>query len=474
MDDMIDVTMALEVAQRQRLRWLERLKELLRFPTISAEYEQRISAFSACGDWLVSALTEIGFQNAQRLPTGGPDVIYADYCPRPEAPTLLIYGHYDVMPVDPLESWRHPPFDPVVVGERLFARGASDDKGQFFALLCAAEAWLRTGQLPLNLKVLLEGEEEETSRHLVDFIPREAARLRCDGILIADMGGLDPRMPLVEYGNRGNCSMEITVRGPARDLHSGTYGGAVDNPLNVLVRLLAHIQDGDTRRVLVPGFYDRVRELTERELKLLEPLPIEDPIGQLLTGAPQLAGEAGYPLKQRISARPTFEVHGIRGGYTGEGVKTVIPASCTAKISFRLVPDQSPDEVFELTRTYLQQLAPPTVHLECRMIGRAFPATVNLDAPVIQAAIPAFQRGFGAPPLFVRGGGSLPILSILQEYIHPDVLLTGFGLPEDNEHAPDESLALGQFYRGIDTAVIYYAELARRLGRSQNPERDGK
>lgn len=451
---------ALEYARANQQRSLERLFELLCFPTISSLFPANRADFEACADWLVETLRAMSLQHAQRYATGGPDVVYAEWLGAGDAPTLLIYGHYDVMPVEPVEEWKHPPFEPVIDGERIYARGASDDKGQFFALLCAAEAWIQTGGLPVNLKILLEGEEEELSPHLGEFIRQNRDLLRCDGIVIADMGGLHPMVPLIEYGTRGNCALEITVSGAARDLHSGTYGGAVDNPFNVLVRLLAQIQDGETRKILIPGFYDRVQELTSREQALVDEVPISDDAALFLTGAPALGGELDYPLKVRISSRPTFDIHGIRGGYTGEGVKTVIPARAAAKVSFRLAPDQHPDEIYRLVTDYLSRLAPPTVKLTFTLLGQADPATVRLDAPVVRAASKAFQRGFGVPPKYVRGGGSLPILTLLQSELHPDVLMTGFGLPEDGEHAPNESLALGQFRRGIEM-MIHYFQCAR-------------
>ncbi len=447
---------ALQYAYANQQRSLERLIELLRFPTISAEFPSNRDAFDQCANWLVNILLRMGFQRAQNFTTGGPDVVYAEWLGAGDAPTLLLYGHYDVMPVEPVSEWKFPPFEPVVDEKRIRARGASDDKGQFFALLCAAEAWLKTGGLPINLKVLLEGEEEELSPHLGKFICQNRSLLKCDGIVIADMGGLDPMVPLVEYGTRGNCALDITVSGAAKDLHSGTYGGAVDNPFNVLCRLLSQIQDGETRKILVPGFYDKVKELTPREKALSDEVPISDEMGLYITGAPALGGEREYPLKVRVSSRPTFDIHGIRGGYTGEGVKTVIPATATAKVSFRLVPAQDPDEICRLVTDYLIHLAPPTVKLSFSLRGRAAPATVSLDAPVVQAANEAFLRGFGAPPKFVRGGGSLPILTIMQEELHPDILMTGFGLPDDGEHAPNESLSLSQFYRGIEMMTHYF------------------
>lgn len=455
---MMSTIQALDYAISNQPRSLKRLCELLGFPTISALFPGNRTAFDGCSAWLVNTLLEMGFTRAQAYPTGGPDVVYAEWLNAGDAPTLLLYGHYDVMPVEPVSEWTHPPFTPVIDEKRIHARGASDDKGQFFAVLTAVEAWLQTSGLPINLKVLLEGEEEELSAHLAEFIQKNRELLRCDGIVIADMGGLDPMVPLIEYGTRGNCAMDITVNGAAKDLHSGTYGGAVDNPFNVLVRLLAQIQDGKTRKIQIPHFYDQVKELTEREQALAAEVPITDEAGLFITGAPALGGEQEYPLKIRISARPTFDIHGIRGGYTGEGVKTVIPATATAKVSFRLVPDQEPDEIYHLVTDYLKSIAPPTVKLTFTQTGRARPATVSLDAPVVRAANEAFLLGFGAPPKYVRGGGSLPILSILQSELHPEVLMTGFGLPEDGEHAPNESLALSQFWRAI-TMMIHYFQI---------------
>lgn len=453
---------ALEYASQRREAALKELMELLRFPTIAAQYPANREAFENCAAWLVAELRSMGFQQAEALATGGPPAIYAEWSGAGDgAPTLLIYGHYDVMPVDPLEEWAHPPFEPFVDERRIYARGASDDKGQLFAVLSAAQAWIQgAGGPPLNLKVILDGEEEELSPHLEQVLVDNRQRLRCDGVLIADMDGLAPQIPLVMYGVRGNCSLEVAVSGPSKDLHSGTYGGGVDNPLNVLARLLAAIQDGETRRILVPSFYERVKELTARQQALAEALPISDEIGLYLTGAPALGGEPDYPLRLRISARPTFEVHGVMGGYTGPGVKTVIPASAAAKISFRLAPDQQPEEICQQVQDFLRSIAPPTVQLSFKVLGMAAPATVDLDAPVVVAAEQAFRLGFGEPPLYVRGGGSLPILTALQRHIHPDALLTGFGLPDDGEHSPNESFDLGQFSRGVDT-MIYYFELCR-------------
>jgi acetylornithine deacetylase/succinyl-diaminopimelate desuccinylase-like protein len=380
----------------------------------------------------------------------------------------LIYGHVDVQPIDPAEEWTHPPFEPVVEGDNLYARGASDDKGQAFAVLAALESYLKTsGQLPVNVKVLLEGEEEVTSPNLFPYIRAHAQELSADAILIADQDMLDPEHPIIMWGERGNLYTEIEVRGPAHDLHSGTFGGAVDNPFNVLVRLLAKLQDETSRKILIPNFYDKVQELTDEERALISQVPINEQIGMYLTGAPALGGEEGYSLAERISVRPTLEIHGIAGGFTGAGSKTVIPSKATAKVSMRLVPDQSPDEIFESLKSYLPPLCPPTVQIEIRAIGKAHPIKIDTTAPAVQAAAEAYQKGFGCKPIYLRAGGSLPIVHEMIEVLSKPgskipVVLIGFGLPDDRTHAPNEKFYLPNFYRGIET-VIHYLDLFKSI-----------
>lgn len=461
----LSTELALQFFEAHQEEAIEKLCQLIRFPTISAEYAERQAAFSDCALWLQEKMSLIGLEKAQVFrPDDAPPIVYAEWLGAGEsALTLLVYGHYDVVPVESVEGWSSPPFEPVIAMGRLFGRGASDDKGQFWAVLCAIEAYLKgSGGAPINIKVLLEGEEEKRSPHLPPFLKKNQLHLSCDGILIADANALHPQVPLILYGTRGNCTLEVTLQGPSHELHSGTFGGGVENPLNVLVRLLATIQDGKTRRILVPGFYDAVRPISEREKGLLDDVPISDQMGLAVTGAPALAGEEGYALKERISLRPTFEVHGICGGYCGEGVKTAIPPQVIAKLSFRLVPDQNPLEISQLVQDYLCQQAPPTVKIEVSTGGTAHPATVDLDAPLMTAGQRALQRGFGAPPRFVRGGGSIAILNVLQELIHPHILLCGFGLPEDRTHSTNESFSLSQFRNGV-RSVIYLFEEYRSL-----------
>jgi acetylornithine deacetylase/succinyl-diaminopimelate desuccinylase-like protein len=462
---------ALTYARAHREAHLAQLCDWLRIPSVSTLPEHKQDMHRAAA-FALEKLLAIGFSRAEIHDTAGHPIVYAEWL-NAAGPTLLIYGHYDVQPVDPLEEWARPPFDPVVDGDDLFARGASDDKGQAFAVLAALESYLQTsGVLPVNLKLILEGEEEVTSPNLFPYIHSHREELAADAILIADQDMLDPQVPVVMWGVRGNLYTEIEVRGPSRDLHSGTFGGAVDNPFNVLVRLLAGLQDGKTRQVLIPGFYDLVQELSDEERDLISRAPIIDEVGLHLTGAPALGGEAGYPLVERISVRPTLEIHGIAGGFTGTGSKTVIPSRATAKISMRLVPDQVPDDIAKLLETHLRAACPPTVALEIRVIGRAVPVKINYKSPAVQAASSAYERGFGYPPVFLRGGGSLPIVDTMVEVLSPlgsgdiPVVMIGFGLPDDRTHAPNEKFHLPNFFHGIET-VIHYLDLF-----SQIPKKD--
>jgi acetylornithine deacetylase/succinyl-diaminopimelate desuccinylase-like protein len=401
--------------------------------------------------------------NSVEMPAAqGFPVVYGEWLGAGEnAPTLLAYGHYDVQPVDPLDEWLTPPFEPTVRGEDVFCRGASDNKGQLFAVLSAFEAYLKTeGRLPINVKVMLEGEEELSSPHMAPFIESHREKLAADAILICDEAVLDPQTPLIMYGVRGTLYLEVEVQGPARDLHSGTFGGAVDNPFNVLVRLLASLQDGATRCVLIPGFYDNVRPLEASERALLARVPVSDDIARRLAGVRVLAGEDGYTTIERVSVRPTLEIHGMPGGFTGSGKKTVIPARAAAKVSMRLVPDQDPDEITRLFEAHLGALAPPTVDLTVRTLGASRPATVDYRAPAIQAMAQAFELGFGSPPVYIRGGGSLPIVADFEDAFGVPVVLIGFGMPDDNTHAPNEKLHLPNFYRGIETLIHYTSILS--------------
>lgn len=454
---------ALNYARQQRQAYLDSLLEFLRIPSVSTLPEHQTDMQRAA-EWLAGRLRRIGMSRVEILPTAGHPVVYAEWLGAGEAaPTVLAYGHYDVQPVDPLDEWRTPPFEPAIRGDDVFARGATDDKGQLLAVVAAAEAYLQAeGLLPINLKLIFEGEEEVSSPHMAGFLREYEQRLAADVALICDSGILTPDQPLIAYGVRGMAYMEVEVRGPETDLHSGGFGGIVDNPFNALVRMLARLQDAETGRVAIPGFYDRVRPIDDEERALLAQVPLDEADVRQLTGVPAVAGEIGYSLVERRGVRPTLDIHGLPGGFTGPGKKTVIPARAWAKVSMRLVPDQDPLEIARLFQTHIHTLAPPTVEVEVRTLGTARPAYVDPQAPAVQAAARAYELGFGAAPVYVRGGGSLPIVADFQDILGTTVVLMGLGLPDDRAHAPNEKFHLPNFYRGIESLIHYYALLAER------------
>lgn len=463
---------ALHFARINRQAHLDSLCAWLRIPSISTQPEQAPEV-RAAANFAARYLKDMGMTLVEVRETAGHPIVYAEWLTTRHPPvlgevegspvTLLIYGHFDVQPTDPDEEWIRSPFEPTMEGDNLYARGASDDKGQAFAVLAALESYLKTsGKLPVNVKVLLEGEEEVASPNLPAYIREHAEELSADAILIADQDMLDPQHPVIMWGVRGNLYTEIEVTGPAHDLHSGTFGGSVDNPFNVLVRLLAQLQDGETRKILIPNFYNHVEELNDEERALISQAPINDDVGRYLTGAPALGGEAGYPLAERVSVRPTLEIHGIAGGFTGAGSKTVIPSKATAKVSMRLVPNQAPAGVFEALQSYLQSLCPPTVNLDVRVLGQAHPVKIDYKAPAIQAAATAYEKGFGFKPVYLRGGGSLPIVRDMIDVLRVPVVMIGFGLPDDRTHAPNEKFYIPNFYHGIET-VIYYLDLFKTI-----------
>lgn len=455
---------ALAHSRSHQQHYLDTLFDFLRIPSISTLPESAPDMQRAAR-WLADAMIRVGLEDVAVMDTAGYPVVYGQWLGAgPQAPTLLFYGHYDVQPVDPLGEWLSPPFEPTVRNNQLFCRGASDDKGQVFLVLAAIDSYLRTeGRLPVNLKVMVEGEEEISSPSLAVWVEAHKAMLACDAVLICDSGILAENMPLLNHGTRGMAYMEVDLQGPATDLHSGGFGGVVDNPFNVLVRILAQLQDGETRRVLIPGFYDRVAPPNAQEQRLLAQLPINDQVAQALTGAPAVAGEVGYTAPERLSVRPTLDIHGMPGGFTGEGKKTVIPARASAKVSMRLVPDQDPAEVAALFERFVKSLAPATVKVTVRTLGLARWSLVDLNEPAIQAAAQAYQAGFDVAPLFMRGGGTLPIVADFQDILGAPVVMMGFGLPDDNAHAPNEKLSLNLFRRGIETVIHYLALLPEAM-----------
>jgi len=456
---MSDINAALNYAREHREASLEDLKALLRIPSISTLSEHR-SDVQRAAEWIAERLKALGFEAVDVMPTKGHPVVYGEWMNAgADAPTILFYGHYDVQPADPLDLWESDPFDPQVRGDDIFARGASDMKGQIVAHLRAVEALIRTSGLPINLKYMIEGEEEIGSPNLGDFIAEHKDLLACDLCLNGDSGILAPDMPSIVYALRGLAYFEIHVQGPASDLHSGVFGGAVDNPAQVLCELIAGMRD-ENGRITLPGFYDDVRPLSEEERAELARLPQSDEWWLKQTGAPALFGEGGYTALERATARPTLDVNGILSGFTGEGAKTVLPAKAMAKISMRLVPDQRPERVHKALRAYLETHAPPTVTWELKYITGCLPAIVERDSEAVQAASRALAAVWGKPPLFTRQGGSVPVVGIIKELLDVDSLMLGFGLPDDNLHAPNEKFHLPNFFRGIETYIRFMCELA--------------
>lgn len=445
-----------EYAHEHRDRFVEELKAFLRIPSISTLPEHKSDMEDAAA-WLAEHLRGIGVETVEVLPTWGHPVVYGEWMAAgDETPTALVYGHYDVQPVDPLDEWRTPPFEPTIEGGNIYARGAADDKGQLFIHLKAVESYLETeGRLPINVKFMFEGEEECGSEHLEPFIDEHLERLDADFALISDTPMLGPEQPSLVYGLRGICYMEISVQGPRRDLHSGGYGGAVDNPIHVLARLLAGLHD-DEGRITVPGFYDEVIPLDEEERSALRDVPFDEARLLADTGVPAAWGEVGYTTVERLGARPSLDVNGIWGGFTGEGAKTVIPARAHAKLSTRLVADQDPHEIYDLVLSHLKRTAPATVTIEGRLIHTGKPALIPRDVPAMRAAVAAYERVWGKRPIFTREGGTLPVVSILREKLEVPTVLLGFGLSDDNLHAPNEKFTLRNFYHGVDTVISYH------------------
>ncbi|MCY4090104.1 MAG: dipeptidase [Caldilineaceae bacterium] len=438
---------------------LSELCDWLRIPSVSTLPQHKEDIERVAG-WLARKMTAVGLDNVELIRSGGHPIVYADWLHAgPDAPTLLVYGHYDVQPADPLEQWTSPPFEPTVRGDDLFARGASDDKGQLFAHVAAVQALLATsGSLPVNVKFVVEGEEEDGSQALMDYVPAAVEKLAADACLISDTHMLSPQQPLIIYGLRGMRGGEITVRGPARDLHSGMFGGAVHNPNQALCELLARLHD-EEGRVTVPGFYDRVEPLSEQERAALARVPYDDETLLKESGAPAVWGEAGFTVTERIGARPTLEINGMWGGFTGEGFKTVIPAEAQAKVSCRLVPDQDSAAIGPMIERFLAEIAPPTVEVSVRTRVHAPATVVPLDVPEIGAASRAFKRVFGADPVFSREGGSIPVATVFQETLDIPILLMGLGLPDDNLHAPNEKLHLPNLFRGVRVGIALMEEL---------------
>ncbi len=440
------------------------LFDLLRIPSISAYTKTHSDKVRAAAQWLAADLRAIGVSAVEVLETPGHPVVYGEWMGAGEgAPTVLIYGHYDVQPADKVkDKWSSEPFEPEIRDGILYARGSSDDKGQAFIHVKAVEAYLKTvGKLPVNVKFLLEGEEEVGSPNLQPFIAANVEKLKADVCLISDSGMPTIDQPAVITSVRGLTYMEIHVWGPALDLHSGQYGGVVHNPALALVQILSKMHNADNS-IAVPGFYDDVLPLTPADREALARTDIPEEILRRDSGVPALWGEPGYNNREKTGARPTFEINGLYSGHIEEGAKTVLPARAMAKVSCRLVANQDTMRIYEQVRDYVASITPPTVHSEVKLLNRGEPATIPIDNPAIQAAARAYAKSWGGqPPLFLREGGSIPVVADFQRYLHTPVVMMGYGLNNDGAHGPDEHFSVEMFHRGIDTAITFLEEVSR-------------
>jgi acetylornithine deacetylase/succinyl-diaminopimelate desuccinylase-like protein len=442
-----------------RDRYVEELKQYLAIPSISA-LPQHAGDVRRAAEWTSGAFQGAGLQNVRVIETPGNPVVYGDWLNAPGKPTILYYGHYDVQPVDPVELWTSPPFEATIRDGEIFARGSADDKGQVFMHIKAVEAHLKqTGSLPLNIKFFIEGEEEVGSVHLDEFVRSHKQELGADVVVISDSPMFDRGIPSICYGLRGLTYFQIDLRGSKSDLHSGSFGGAVANPAFVLAQMIAQMKDR-SGRIRIPGFYDDVRELSEAERAEWKKLPFNETKYRKELGAPRLFGETGYSTLERVWARPTFEVNGLLSGFTGEGAKTVLPATAMAKVSMRLVPDQDPKKIGDLFEAYVRKIAPKTVELKVTRMHGGKPWMTEFDNKYVRAAGRAIEQGFGQPPVFNREGGSIPVVSTFQEELGVPSVLFGIGLPDENAHAPDEKLDLGNFHNGIIASAYLYQEIA--------------
>ena len=442
-----------------RDHYVEQLKEYLAIPSISA-LPQHAGDVRRCAEWTAAEMGRIGMHHVRLIETPGHPVVYGEWLGAEGAPTILFYGHYDVQPVDPVELWDSPPFEATVRDGEIYARGSADDKGQVFMHFKAIEAHLKqTGRLPVNIKVLLEGEEEVGSKNLDEFVKSNKEMLAADVVVISDSPMFDRGIPSICYGLRGLAYFQIDVRGTKSDLHSGSFGGAVANPAMVLAQILAQMKDKGGR-IKIPGFYDDVRDLRDEEREQWKRLPFNETRYRKDLGAPKLFGESGYSTLERVWARPTFEVNGILGGFTGDGAKTVIPAVAMAKVSMRLVPNQDPDKIADLFEAYLKKVAPKTVEVKLTRMHGGKPWMTDFDNPFVQAAGRAIEKGFGKAPVFNREGGSIPVVATFQEILGLPSVLFGVGLPDENAHAPNEKLDLQNFHGGIIASAILYDEVA--------------
>ena len=450
--------------ENNKERYLQELKEFIAIPSISTNPENKEDV-QKCANWAAEHLRNIGMSNVKIFPTEGHPVVYAEWIGAKGKPTVLIYGHYDVQPVDPVELWESPPFEATIRGDNIYARGSADDKGQVFIHFKALEAYLKNnGSLPVNVKLILEGEEEVGSVNLPKFMNENKDLLKADLVVVSDSSMFAKGVPSICYGLRGLCYMQIDLVGPKSDLHSGSFGGSVHNPIQALTEIIASLHDKNGR-ITIPGFYDDVLPLTKKEREAFKKLPWSDKKYAKELGVKQLYGEKGYTTLERLWARPTLECNGIWGGFTGEGAKTVLPSKASAKISMRLVPHQKSAKIAKLFEKHIKKIAPKTVTVTVRNLHGGEPAITPIDSPGVQAAVAALEKGFGKKPLYQREGGSIPIVVDFKKILGLDTVLLGFGLPDENAHAPNEFLNLDNFYNGMKTVVHLFNELPKYLSK---------
>jgi acetylornithine deacetylase/succinyl-diaminopimelate desuccinylase-like protein len=447
-------------------RFVRELQEFVSFPSVSAK-PRHVSDIRKCAAWLAGHLQKIGLPRVKIVPIKRSPIIYAEWLHACGRPTVLIYGHYDVVPPEPLSEWKSPPFQPVVRGKDLFGRGACDDKGQLFCHVKALETLLQTERaLPVNVKCLFEGEEEINSPNLATFVERNQRVLSADVAVMSDTRFLAPGRPAIAYALRGKLIAELEVRGPGHELHCGNFGGAVHNPLDALCRILTTLHDRQGR-LAIPGFYNRVRRWSQAEREYMASTGPSDSEILRDAGAAKAWGESGYSDYERTTIRPAVSINGIVGGYQGEGSKAVIPATAVAKLDFRLVPDQEPREIERLLREHIAHVTPPSVRSAVRILATAPAALVDRRHPALRAAAFAYRKGFGVSPVLLRSGGTIPVTHTFQRVLGVPTVLMGFALPEDRIHAPNEKFHLPNFFRGIQTCIWFLTAISRMAKQSQ-------
>jgi acetylornithine deacetylase/succinyl-diaminopimelate desuccinylase-like protein len=435
-------------------RFLEELFELLRIPSVSADSNKKEDV-KRCAEAVQQYMLQAGCDHAEICPTPGHPIVFGEKIKDPSLPTVLVYGHYDVQPPEPLELWQTGPFEPEVRDGKIYARGACDDKGQMFMHIKALEVMAKTDSLPCNVKIMIEGEEEVGSSHLGTFLDENKEKLKADIVLVSDTSMISMEHPSIESGLRGLAYMEVEVTGPNRDLHSGVYGGAVANPINILCKMIASLHD-EHNHITIPGFYDKLLDLTTEERKALNEAPFDLSEYKQDLGVKEVWGENGYTTLERTGIRPTLDVNGIWGGYTGEGAKTVLPSKANAKISMRLVPNQGSDEIAELFTKHFESIAPDYVTVKVTALHGGEAVVTPTDSHGYRAAAKAIQTTFGKDPIPTRGGGSIPIVALFEKTLGLKTVLLGFGLDNDNIHSPNEKYDVVNFYKGIETIPYFY------------------